>query len=299
MTSSPLTQYERRRLSTQGMNTAIELRLKMNLGMTAPLCVFDLCEALGVRVRFLDLDMEGMYQKGSPARVILPARRPPVRQAFSCGHELGHHLFGHGSTIDLQQEEGKPDQDRDKPDEVLVNAFSAFLLMPTLGIREWLALRKIDLRKATALEIYMLAGEFGVGYRTMVSHLAFGLNMLPGNRAEELRKQQPKSIRTALAPEFAQLPTTLVDRKWRSPNLDMLVGTAMVVPVDTMVDEAFVFKLPFLVGGRAVFQARRAGIFIARAPDGSWSTRVRIAPKDFVGLAEYRHFEELDDDEEN
>jgi len=42
--------------------------------------------------------MEGMYYRGDPARIVIGARRPLSRRNFTCGHELGHHIFGHGST---------------------------------------------------------------------------------------------------------------------------------------------------------------------------------------------------------
>jgi hypothetical protein len=57
---------------------------------------------LGVTVRFNNINMEGMYQRGAPPRIHLSARRPLSRRTYNCAHELGHHVFGHGSSIETR-----------------------------------------------------------------------------------------------------------------------------------------------------------------------------------------------------
>jgi hypothetical protein len=58
--------------------------------------------AAGVTVRFNNINMEGMYQRGAPPRIHLSARRPLSRRTYNCAHELGHHVFGHGSSIETR-----------------------------------------------------------------------------------------------------------------------------------------------------------------------------------------------------
>ena len=41
-----------------------------------------------------------MYHQGSGPTVILSSLRPPGRRAFTCGHELGHHVSGDGTRVD-------------------------------------------------------------------------------------------------------------------------------------------------------------------------------------------------------
>ena len=62
---------------------------------------------LGIVVRFNNINMEGMYQRGLPPRIHLSARRPLPRRAYNCAHELGHHVFAHGSSIDELREDAK------------------------------------------------------------------------------------------------------------------------------------------------------------------------------------------------
>ena len=55
---------------------------------------------------------------------------------------------------------------------------SAFVLMPTLGLREAFAKRGLDPNRATALDMYAIACNFGVGQATLVNHLAYGISMI-------------------------------------------------------------------------------------------------------------------------
>jgi len=65
-TSKP--NFNRRALATQAMQAAIATRAKAKLNQHGPICVYGLCETLGVTVRFNNINMEGLYQRGSQAR---------------------------------------------------------------------------------------------------------------------------------------------------------------------------------------------------------------------------------------
>ena len=99
--------FNRRALATQAMQAAADTRAKAKLDQTGPICIYGLCETLGVVVRFNNINMEGMYQRGRPPRIHLSARRPLPRRTYNCAHELGHHVFCHGSSIDELREDAK------------------------------------------------------------------------------------------------------------------------------------------------------------------------------------------------
>lgn len=126
--------FSRRALATQAMHAAAATRAKARLDQGSPICVFGLCETLGVTVRFNSINMEGMYQRGARPRIHLSARRPLSRRAFNCAHELGHHVFAHGSSIDELRENAKV-QPREDPKEFLADTFAGFTLMPVIGLR--------------------------------------------------------------------------------------------------------------------------------------------------------------------
>ena len=126
--------FNRRALATQAMQAAVATRAKAKLDQVGPICIYGLCETLGVAVRFNNINMEGMYQRGVPPRIHLSARRPLPRRAYNCAHELGHHVFGHGSSIDELREDAK-EQPWEDPKEFLADTFAGFLLMPIIGLR--------------------------------------------------------------------------------------------------------------------------------------------------------------------
>ena len=72
----PKPSFPRRALATQAMQAAIQTRAKAELDQHSPICIYWLCEELGVTVRFNNINMEGMYQRGAPPRIHLSALRP-------------------------------------------------------------------------------------------------------------------------------------------------------------------------------------------------------------------------------
>jgi Zn-dependent peptidase ImmA (M78 family) len=178
---------------------ALEVRERTGLDFGTPLNVFDLCDRLTpkVRVLFVDYSMEGCYLRSDRPLIQVSGLRPLPRRVYNCGHELGHHVFGHGSTIDELQEESRTDPYTD-PNEFLVNAFAGFLLMPKLGVRRAFTVRGWPLKQATPEQLSVVACHFGVGYETIVSHLAYGLGAFSTGQAEKLRRAKLPAIRRAL-----------------------------------------------------------------------------------------------------
>src|SRR5258707_15068801 len=91
---------DRRALTYEAAQEAADARDAAGVQQDVPICAYDLAHVLNASVRFVDVNMEGIYERGPPARILLSPYRPLVRRTFNCAHELGHHRFGHGSTID-------------------------------------------------------------------------------------------------------------------------------------------------------------------------------------------------------
>ena len=125
----------RKDLARRAMLKADEVRDRFDIAPQASVNVFDLCGELfnpKILVRFQEISMEGLYLRQAKPEIWL-GLRPLVRRVFNCAHELGHHVFGHGSTLDELKTEG--DEDRTfEPDEFLVNTFAGYLLMPRLAV---------------------------------------------------------------------------------------------------------------------------------------------------------------------
>jgi hypothetical protein len=56
--------FNRSALANQAMQAAITARAKAKVDQHSPICIYGLCETLGVAVRFNNINMEGMYQRG-------------------------------------------------------------------------------------------------------------------------------------------------------------------------------------------------------------------------------------------
>ena len=290
--------FNRRALATQAMQAATTTRATAKLDQVGPICIYGLCETLGIVVRFNNINMEGMYQRDQPPRIHLSSRRPLPRRAFNCAHELGHHVFGHGSSIDELREDAKA-QPWEDPREFLANTFAGFILMPIIGLRRAFAVRRWTPETATPAQIFTVACEFGVGYATLLTHLSVGVNMLSRDRAVALRRVAPKALRKDILGALTPEPLIVADRHRTAPTLDAEVQTLLLLPPGTEVTGAGLAFKRDLAAGR-LFRAMKPGIYQASA--GDWAVFARVAPVQndepygYVGLARYRHLEEDPDE---
>jgi hypothetical protein len=116
----------------------------------------------------------------------------------------------------------------------------------------------------------------------------------PVQRAQ-LGRITPKMIRTELLGEIVPEPLTVADQHWNSPTLDMEQGALVLLPAGVVVDTAMLMPERDLAAGR-LFRATKPGITRVVIPGTSWATYVRIARRQYVGLARFRHLEEMADD---
>jgi Zn-dependent peptidase ImmA (M78 family) len=272
------------------MQAAIQVRQLLGANLHTPICIYDACDKVGVQVRFAEINsMEGMYYQGPPPRILLGAKRPRPRRNFTCGHELGHHIFGHGSTIDQLQEATA--NEGWQPDEFLVNAFSAALLMPHVGLKRAFAVRSTTSETASAEDMFSISCNFGIGYETLLNHLAYGVNLISHERAKELGKSSPKEIRHTLLGKEVQEPLVVVDEHWTAPTVDLEVGTFLLVPAARSADGP-VLGHCHSFGATELFQATMPGLGRLIDKKSGYSRFVRVSRFQFAGLSKFRHLEE-------
>jgi Zn-dependent peptidase ImmA (M78 family) len=285
--------FDRRVLANRAMQAAVATRTKAKLDQHSPVCIYALCETLGVAVRFNNINMEGMYQRAAPARIHLSARRPLPRRAYNCAHELGHHIFGHGSSIDELREDAKEHPWED-PKEFLADTFAGFTLMPIMGLRRGFAVRGWAPETATPIQMFRIACDFGVGYGTLLTHLSVGVNMISRARVGALQRATPKTLRAEILGALAPEALIVADRHRAGMAIDVEVKMLLLLPPGTEVTGRSLIFERDLPSGR-LFRAIRPGIVQASAEAG-WAAFVRIAPEAYVGLAQYRHLEEDPDE---
>ncbi|BAY42145.1 hypothetical protein NIES2111_65410 (plasmid) [Nostoc sp. NIES-2111] len=285
---------QRQALAQQAMLKSIDVRTQAGLDLKSPICIYSLCDKLKIRVRFVDISMEGIYLKAEEPQILLSALRPLPRRNFTCGHELGHHIFGHSSTVDELIEDYQKLKTFD-PDEFLVDSFAGFLLMPTLGVRKAFASRGWNAASATPVQIFTIACSFGVGYKTLIDHMTYTLKMISRTKAASLLKSTPKSIRQEVLGHSSAEPLIIADAHWSMPTLDAEVGSQLLLPSTAEATNDTITIQQNYPKGR-LFRANRPGIVRVFCRDTEWAVFVRVSRYQFVGLSQYRHLEEVEDE---
>jgi Zn-dependent peptidase ImmA (M78 family) len=282
----------RTELAKQALEKSLEIREEYQYDFRSPLCIYELCERAKVKVQFVnDVSMEGIYAALAKPTILLSALRPLMRRSFTCAHELGHHVFGHGSTIDELKDEAA--EGKFQPNEFLVDSFAGFLLMPAQGIKRTFSARSIELAKAKPEQIYAAACSFGVGYETLIGHLEHAVQYITGDHGTLLRKTKLPQIRERLLSFAAKEPLMIVDRQYPIGAVDVEIGTLVLLPAGTIVESDHIEFFKDVPNGR-VFRAMRPGLARAAIPAENWGVMVRVSRYQYAGLARYRHLEETD-----
>lgn len=284
-------------LARQALVAARRVRVASRTSAETPICIFDLVQGTygdQIDLRFQAApSMEGLYVRGEgePSLIIVSSLRPSGRQRFTCAHELGHHEFGHGTSLD---ELASDDEQRFDPKEFLADSFASFLLMPKLAVLKALAGRGINAATASPIEIYRVASLFGVGYATLLQHLSRTLNLMPPSRAAELRKTSPKKIREQILGGATTGTLHLVDTHWSGRAVDVQVGDQLLLPTSTTV-EGDKITLHNRREDGDLYEAVQPGISRIEHPPSGMANYVRVARAEFEGRGMFRHEEDCDE----
>jgi Zn-dependent peptidase ImmA (M78 family) len=285
-------------LSRQALKAASNVRIAAKLAATSPLCVYDLIQQHfrdEIELRFQALpSLEGMYSKTATGSVIIVSSlRPSGRRRFTAGHELGHHVFGHGTRLDELVAEDRAGAF--SPEEYLADCFSAFLQMPKLAVLKAFKSRGLDISQPSPLDVYRVASFFGVGYTSLLTHLAVTLGILRSDAARQLAKASPKAIRTEVLGMDWDGELHLVDARWDSGRaIDLMVGDAVLLPAGARVEGERLAALTMKRHDGELFEAVSPGIGRLEHACG-WSAYVRVERREYAGRALFRHEEECDD----
>ncbi|WP_342084849.1 ImmA/IrrE family metallo-endopeptidase [Dyadobacter sp. OTU695] len=280
-------------LPVQAIKKANQIRTKLKLNIFEPINVFDACNQLEVSVRFIDISMEGMYVSISDASspvILISSLRPLPRRVFTCAHELGHHLFGHGSKIDGLNEDGSKMASYDK-EEYLVDVFAGALLMPIAGVEREFKIRKWTPENCTSLQFYTVSSMFGTGYSTMVKHCR-AHKIITDSKATELLRDSPGKILRGIAGEAVESAYfRIIDANSVLPTIDLEVGGYLFFPPYVTIEGDHLLKVKNTDIGD-MFIAKRPGICRAVSTLNSTGSFVRVQNNNYVGLAENRHLQD-------
>ena len=282
-------------LFQQALERSLEIREQVGMDFKSPLNAYDLCEEIGVSVRFVnDISMEGLYINSGLRKptIVISTQRPQSRRAFNCGHELGHHVFGHGSTVDELRDEVRSTSK--EPKELAADNFAGHLLMPKLGVSRAFVTRKWDPNLATPNEIFTISCSFGVGYTTLVHHMGSSLHMIRRQRALELLKIGLPRIRESFLGRKTNRPLYVADEHYLMATIDIEVGTLLLLPPNPIAESNSVCPVVSLTD-RNLFEALTPGICRVADRVSNWAVMVRVSRQDYHGLAKFRHLEVIID----
>jgi Zn-dependent peptidase ImmA (M78 family) len=274
-------------LSPIPVRQALRVRQNLQRSPEQPVNVYDAAGKLGFEVRFVDLpSFEGMYIKGQPPTIVISSMRPVPRQVFTCAHEIGHHVLGHGEIVDGLIENRNEDIKLNET-ERNADAFAAYFLMPPTAVDHAFAQRKIRIEQADAKSLYEIASFFQVGFRTLVRHLQMSLKKLPWSRVDELLRPPLRKIRSELVGFPCNNYLVLVTEHW-APDVpaDCEVDDIVGAPKGTRVHGQVLQEVSTVRPG-AAFRATNTGIETLELPSGTAVT-VRVSRKGFTGRLVYR-----------
>jgi len=164
--------------------------------------------------------------------------------------------------------------------------------MPTIGLRRAFNSRGWKVATTNPVQILTIASEFGIGYNTLITHLAITLRDMSQPVRTALEKWTPQRIRKMLLSDDSPNRLVILDDKQTARCVDFEAGDTLAVPSASQVD-GDIFKHKQTIRDFDVYAARGRGRATLTTP--SWKVEARIAPKRFVGLAKYRFLEDPDE----
>ena len=278
------------RLNRIALRAAIETRMRLSIDQEDPICIYDVAQKLELEVKFQGgSSFGGMYFKDRET-VIVPALRPPGRQALTCAHEMGHWRFKHGTRID---EASEIQGELKNPDERVATLYASYLLMPREAVDRAFSRRKMLPQSCSPIGVYEVSGQLGVGYATLIHHLRWSVRRISAGHARELLKINPKELRAQVLGDCESQHLIIASKVWEKVPVDLRVGDYAVLPHAAVVEGTSVE----LVGSCSIGKIIRAilpGRSRAECVKSGWACFIRVCRMNYVGQSRFRHEEDPD-----
>lgn len=164
-----------------------------------------------------------LKQHDAPIGVLVNNGLPFGARRMTAAHELGHHRFGHATSLDDEHTAGgaggRP-QGRWTDQEKLAESFAMWFLMPTRAVHA--AGRLVaqgQPRPRTPDDAYQISLLLGVPYRTVLRHLP-SVRLLSPAIGQEWAKIPPARLKTRVGDGFGPLSSGHADVFAVSDGLD-------------------------------------------------------------------------------
>jgi Zn-dependent peptidase ImmA (M78 family) len=209
---------------------------------TFPIDVYAAIAAADVMLMWRPLPRAfGLYldNPGSRPGILLNNQLEPAVQRHTAGHELGHHLLGHGSRVDVDLDLFETTRRGWTEPEKAAEAFAAWFLMPRRAVLAAMrALGRTDLSRPE--EVYQLSLLLGTSYRSTARHL-LNLRLCSREQSRSWMAVPPNRLKQRLDPGCAPVSRApdvwRVDRRLAGATVTVSPGDRLVVDLgDATVD---------------------------------------------------------------
>jgi Zn-dependent peptidase ImmA (M78 family)/predicted secreted protein len=260
------TRRELQEARRSGSLEAQRARRRIGLPLERRVDVFAVIEAEGVWLMFQPLrELYGFYRRvGEVSGIVVNSNHPTSLQRFTAAHEFGHHVLGHGYSLDevrnvdgakgvgeAEELEGilaaRSSADVGDPlQEAAAQAFAGTFLMPIQVINRMLLDRGFD-RDHPAVgpsDIYDISLELGASYEATITQLAV-LEKIAWAETRRLRLP-PIEIKTVVAgrrPDDARSDVWPVDATDSERDLPLRVGDSIVLRLPEVPSSGYAWRL--------------------------------------------------------
>lgn len=267
---------------------ALKTRKKyLSVSASTPICPFNLADTMGLDVRFIKINsFEGMYL-ADDGRVLISAERPQGRKSFTCAHEIGHYILGHGTIIDEIIESGS-----DKEIEKEADFFASMLLMPSSVVKRAAKDIGATFNNLSNEQVYILSKYIGVSYLALINQMYFSLDLIKKDLFERLKQGNLPQIKFNLLQSKTKSEVFVIGQWWRGRAIDISIGDFLIFDESILVEGKPILKISDDTD-RQIYQAVTSGITKVSNNKG-WSAFVRVSKQNFVGMYQYMHEEDIE-----
>lgn len=252
----------------EGSLAAQRARRRLGLSLERRVDVFSVIEAEGIWLMFQPLrNLFGFYRRyGEVAGIVINANHPASLQRYTAAHEYGHHVLGHGFSLDgvrdIDGARGVDESRRfeealavrssaesgDPRHEAAAQAFAGTFLMPIQVVNRVLLARGFDRDhpQLSPVDVYELSLEFGTSYQATITQLAV-LEKITWAETHKLRLP-PIEIKTTLCagrrPQDTRADVWLVRETDAERDLPVRVNDEIVLRLREIPSSGYVWTLP-------------------------------------------------------
>jgi len=265
---------------------ALRYRALRGYALDRPCDVYELISQKGPDLQFVDIpSLEGMYlDEGRVRRICVCGRRPAGRQRFTAGHELGHCILGHGTVIDAEGELGEASLNT--PEEQAADIFARYLLMPPRAVQRGFRCRGFDPTRPSPLDVYIVSAWLGVGYSTLVNHMALTLKVLEPSLRQSLLKTSVKQIKQLAASVTTTSDVWILDPLWEGCTVHTQIGD-VIRGLSSHPNAGDIL----VKQGHDSWSCRSVGEGLFAVKSGS-AVRVCVSRREYIGFYRYRYLPE-------